>query len=304
MRIRNIFENSFNINSKPQPKWAFDVFIDIDPEEMEEEDRNLITQSIAKVEIPQRQMLMVQSMYKGLTFDIPTRQDNGGTATLTFNEATDLRVRELIREYIFTKSFNPNGYIIDEWSQTDDDGNYKNKFMLWYSPFNIYVKLYNENMESDNKTGFNYCYILKNCYFESIGEAELNYDGNDEEGVTWTCQVHYNGLIEGADAEAVFEKIKIDKELENAETFDELEHLEMLDFDDDLNWPRVEALVSEATIDGKPTPGNECIGYTADNNPASELEDLDLDEVTTPTQAPEPQRNIDSPEQKPKDSPE
>lgn len=212
MKINNIHHNDFYRNP-PQPKWAFDLFIDIPDEVYPASDKELFTKAVSKIDIPARQMLMVQSRFLGLTFDIPTRQENGGTASITFNEDENMRIYRAIRDLLFDKSFNPNGYIEDEWSKKDRNGNNINKFFLWYNPFDIYVKFYDpvdfsgsSHKLSDGtpNSDFNYCYVLKSCYFESIGECDFDYDGSSEETVEFTCQIHFNAMFEGHDAEVFF----------------------------------------------------------------------------------------------------
>lgn len=216
MKINNIHHNDFYRNP-PQPKWAFDLFIDIPDEVYPASDKELFSKAVHKIDIPTRQMLMVQSRFQGLTFDIPTRQENGGTASITFNEDENMRIYRAIRDLLFDKSFNPNGYIEDEWSKKDEKGNYIDKFFLWYNPFDIYVKFYDPIDFSGSSyklsngapnSDFNYCYVLKSCYFESIGECEFNYDGSSEETVEFTCQVHFNAMFEGNDAEVFFSDLE------------------------------------------------------------------------------------------------
>ena len=206
------------IVTHPQPKWAFDLFIDIPDEVYPASDKELF-KAVHKIDIPTRTNAYGSIKIPRVDFRYTQRDKKMEELLRLLSTKMKMRIYRAIRDLLFDKSFNPNGYIEDEWSKKDEKGNYID--FLWYNPFDIYVKFYDPIDFSGSSyklsngapnSDFNYCYVLKSCYFESIGECEFNYDGSSEETVEFTCQVHFNAMFEGNDAEVFFSDLEERKE--------------------------------------------------------------------------------------------
>ena len=161
----------------------------------------VFTQAITKVEIPELAMQTTQSQYRGLTFDIPTRLENNGEISLTFNENSNMELYKALKTQLYYTSYNAD-YINDEWSETNDKNEFVDDYMLYYAPFDVYISL--RNPENDNERSYHF--FFHNCFISSIGEAEMTY--GSEDAFEFTVKIHYNFRIEGLDAEEYYNKVK------------------------------------------------------------------------------------------------
>lgn len=208
--ITNIFKNDF-YRRPPTPKWSWELSILANSSEVwSEEKMKIFTQAITKVDIPELTMQTTQSQYRGLTFDVPTRLENDGEISLTFNENSNMELYKALKNQLYYTSYNAD-YINDEWSETNDNNEFIDDYMLYYAPFDVYVSL--RNPENDNER--TYHFFFRNCFISSIGEAEMTYDS--EEAFEFTVKIHYNFRVEGLDAEEYYSKVKNDAEEKKVE---------------------------------------------------------------------------------------
>lgn len=170
----------------------------------------VFTQAITKVEIPELTMQTTQSQYRGLTFDIPTRLENNGEISLTFNENSNMELYKALKTQLYYTSYNAD-YINDEWSETNDKNEFVDDYMLYYAPFDVYVSLRNPGNDNERT----YHFFFHNCFISSISEAEMTYDSED--AFEFTVKIHYNFRIEGLDAEEYYNKVKSDAEEKKVE---------------------------------------------------------------------------------------
>lgn len=170
----------------------------------------VFTQAITKVEIPELTMQTTQSQYRGLTFDIPTRLENDGEISLTFNENSNMELYKALKTQLYYTSYNAD-YVNDEWSETNDENEFVDDYMLYYAPFDVYISL--RNPENDNER--TYHFFFHNCFISSISEADMAYDSED--AFEFTVKIHYNFRVEGLDAEEYYAKVKNDAEEKKVE---------------------------------------------------------------------------------------
>ncbi len=193
-QLTNIFHNDF-YNRPTMPNWSWEVSI---LESSSEGEITTFTKAASKVEIPELQMLTTQTQFRGITFDIPTRLDNTGELTITFNENSELELYRMLKGYLLPTSFN-HGYITDEYP-TETGG----KGMLQYVPFDIYVKLFDPRpeLQQDSEKAIKYAFVFRNCFILDISDVDFAYD--TEEVLEYTVKFHYNFRIEGNDADDFF----------------------------------------------------------------------------------------------------
>lgn len=198
-QVFNIFHNNF-FERPVLPNWSWEIaIIGNQNEGWTEEQMSIFSQAVTKIEIPELQMLTTQSQFRGLTFDIPTRLENTGELSLTFNENTNMELYKALKDKLYYASYN-DGYVIDEWSKQNDKGEYEDTYMLYYAPFDVYVKLLDPMTYEPV-----YHFIFRNCFISNIGEVELSYDS--EEVYTYEVKIHYNFRFEGLDAEDYYKHI-------------------------------------------------------------------------------------------------
>lgn len=204
-KIKNIFFNDFY--ERPiMPKWAWKISILGNPiENWTEEQLSIFSQAVTKIDIPELSMLTVTSQFKGLTFDIPSRLENNGELSLTFNENEGLDLYKALKEILYYTTYN-DGYVIDEWSSQDDEGKYTDTYMLYYAPFDIWVRLYDPT-EVDAEPTYNF--IFRNCFVSNVGDVEMTYDS--DEAYVYDVKIHYNFRIEGEDADEYIKHVEAAK---------------------------------------------------------------------------------------------
>lgn len=204
-KIQNIFQNDFY--ERPiMPKWAWKISILGNPiEEWTEEQLSIFSKAVTKVDIPELSMLTVTSQFKGLTFDIPTRLENNGEISLTFNENDGLDLYKSLKDMLYYTTYN-DGYVIDEWSKQDDKGNYIDTYMLYYAPFDVCVRLYDP---SNMKAEPTYNFIFRNCFVSNVSDVEMTYDS--DEVYVYDVKIHYNFRIEGVDADEYIKHVEAAK---------------------------------------------------------------------------------------------
>lgn len=197
-KIQNIFHNDF-YNEPVMPNWSWEISIISNPiEGWTEEQMSIFSKAVTKVNIPDLEMLTTASQFRGLTFDVPTRLENNGEITLTFNEDSDMTLYKDLRNKLYYTSYN-DGYIIDEWSKLDEKTSKPiDTYMLYYAPFDIHVKL----MNPESPTEIAYIFIFHNCFITSISDVEFKY--NSEEVAVYDVKIHYNFRLEGTDAEEYY----------------------------------------------------------------------------------------------------
>lgn len=174
-------------------------------EKWTEEQMSVFSQAVSKIDIPELTMNTTQSQYRGLMFDIPTRLENGGELTLTFNENSEMELYSALRDRLYYTSYN-DGYTIDENSTQSEDGTVPDSYMLYYAPFSLSVRLYDP---ADKDSCPTYSFFFHNCFITNISEVEFSY--NNEEVVEYTVKIHYNFRFEGLDAESYIERVNKDK---------------------------------------------------------------------------------------------
>lgn len=204
-KIQNIFQNDFY--ERPiMPKWAWKISILGNPiEEWTEEQLSIFSKAVTKVDIPELSMLTVTSQFKGLTFDIPSRLENNGEISLTFNENDGLDLYKALKDMLYYTTYN-DGYVIDEWSKQDDKGNYIDTYMLYYAPFDVWVRLYDP---SNMKAEPTYNFIFRNCFVSNVSDVEMTYDS--DEAYVYDVKIHYNFRIEGVDADEYIKHVEAAK---------------------------------------------------------------------------------------------
>lgn len=200
-RKQHVFQNVFYDTRYVAPNWAYDVYIQVPfengPDENLETD---LSNAVTSVKIPQRQIGVYTSMFKGLQINIPTRYENTGVLEIKFAENSKLTVYKHLVNSVLNRSFNAMNY----YDSGDDKlSNYINKdgeectyedavntYWCIDAPFNCYVGVY----ALKNKTReYVQTFSFFDCYCESISDIDLDYSKTDDI-VEYSVNIHYNRM--------------------------------------------------------------------------------------------------------------
>lgn len=194
MKVNNIFHNDF-YDRQVMPSWSWEASIVSKDPNVSQDTMVLFQNAVTQVEIPDLQMQTVQTQFRGLTFDFPTRLDNTGELSIRFNENSTLSLYRTMKQYLLLTSWNQS------YVQDDSSDAFEPKGMLVYIPFDIYVKLFSPALGNEER----YKFIFRNCFVMDISDVEMAYDS--EECMEYTVKFHYNFRLEGDDADEFFGQI-------------------------------------------------------------------------------------------------
>lgn len=195
----NIFQNDF-YESRPGLPWAYRLTALYGPLA---DETAVITKAIKEAHLPDHELKAIQVFFGGADKYVPTRYQNYGTFSLTFNEDCNLSAyKTLLR--LFRRS-------LDNREDTEDR-HYKYSNLQWelklvleiLDPKNINlqdtkVKTKKDSDGDDVIAGREHNdmrvvakYEFGNCFIDKIDDIDLDY--SSEEIIEWTVTVGYNSI--------------------------------------------------------------------------------------------------------------
>lgn len=205
---RHIFHNEF-YSSMPLPNWSYEVFFHIPIKSgiNNESVANDLSNAVQSVKIPQRQLNVVTTSFRGLQFNLPARYENTGVLEIRFAENVNLTTYKNIICKLFTRSFNTinyfrsndgfNNYVDAKGkivnSPDDPENPAVNTYWCVDKPFQCHIGIKNP---ATNKLV--QVFSFYDCYIETVSEVSLDYSKTDDV-YEYTCSIHYNRVSTDAD---------------------------------------------------------------------------------------------------------
>ncbi len=196
----NIFQNDF-YESRPGIPWAYRLTALYGPFP---ESTVIITKAIKEAHLPEMELKAIQVFFGGADKYVPTRYQNYGTFSLTFNEDCKLRAYKSLLG-LFRRSFdNREDIAIPGPDQPMRHYKYSNLYadltfvLEILDPKNINLQDTNVKREQFG-LGREYNdmrvvakYVFGECYVEKIDDLDLDY--SSEEIIEWGMTVAFNSI--------------------------------------------------------------------------------------------------------------
>lgn len=189
----NIFQNDF-YESKPGIPWAYRLTASYGPFG---ERTVVIQKAIKEANLPEMEQKYIQVHFGGADKYVPTRYQNTGTFSLTFNENCNLDAYKAILA-LFRRSLD----------NVEDTDSYHHKYSNLYAELRFTVEILdpkNINLQDTKATRGQFGvereqndlrvvakYEFGECYIDHIDDIDLDYSSEDI--IEWSMTVAYNSI--------------------------------------------------------------------------------------------------------------
>lgn len=201
MGITSIWNNDFFSNSRPVPKWCFEVNFtglkNINNASLTEANLSVLNHAIESISIGRRETSIVKTYYCGVEANLPGRVMNTGELNIVFNENDKMQVTSML-EAIFADSCSDDAYFKPDAKNvgyTPRTAWQKNSKVI---EVKIIKPIPNEGYVSDNNGSSPdtviAAYEFYGCILTSINEEEFSY-ANTDDILKRTARFSYDYMI-------------------------------------------------------------------------------------------------------------